>query len=74
MSIEEAILEKVRRLPPEKRAEVLKFADSLSAQTNPQILRRSPKGLWADLKVNISEEEITELRQELWKNFPRDDV
>jgi hypothetical protein len=30
MSVEEAILEKVRTLPPEKREEVLRFAESLS--------------------------------------------
>jgi hypothetical protein len=31
MNVEQAILEKVRALPPEKQEEVLKFADSLSA-------------------------------------------
>ena len=29
MSLEEAILDKVRRLPPAKQEEVLRFADSL---------------------------------------------
>ena len=32
MSVEEAILEKVRALPPDKKEAVLKFADSLGAE------------------------------------------
>ena len=34
MSVEEAILEKVRAMPPQKREEVLKFADSLRAEAD----------------------------------------
>jgi len=74
MSIEEAILEKVRALPPEKREEVLKFADSLTVSAQPKPPLRSPRGLWADLDINISEEDIAELRREMWKDFPRDDI
>ena len=33
MSLEEAILDKVRRLPPAKQEEVLRFADGLQHQT-----------------------------------------
>ena len=33
MSLEEAILDKVRRLPPAKQEEVLRFADGLQSQT-----------------------------------------
>jgi len=78
MSVEEAILERVRTLPPEKREEVLKFADSLAdplkaaPKTKPPL--RSPEGLWADFDIDISEEDIAELRREMWKNFPRDDI
>lgn len=74
MSIEEAILERVRALPPEKREEVLKFADSLSEPLKPKPPLRSPRGLWADFDIDISEEDIAELRREMWKNFPRDDI
>jgi hypothetical protein len=34
MSVEEAIIERVRALPPEKREEVLKFAESLSSASD----------------------------------------
>jgi hypothetical protein len=31
-------------------------------------------GLFADLGVHISDEEIAEARHEMWGNFPREDV
>jgi hypothetical protein len=73
MSLEEAILEKVRALPPEKQEEVLKFADALNVPGQ-QKPRRDPEGLWADFDIDISEEDIAELRREMWKNFPREDI
>jgi hypothetical protein len=73
MTTEEAILDKVRKLPPEKQMELLKFADSLETPAQPKSLR-SPEGLWADLDIDIFEEEIAEVRREIWKNFPRDDI
>ncbi|MBL8234075.1 MAG: hypothetical protein JNL98_36600 [Bryobacterales bacterium] len=74
MTTEQEILEKVRALPVEKQQEVLRFADSLVQPATPKSQLRSPRGLWADLDVNISEEDIAELRREMWKNFPRDDI
>lgn len=73
MSIEEAILEKVRSLPPEKQQELLEFAHTLSEPPQKAPLR-SPRGLWADFDIDISEEDIAELRREMWKNFPREDI
>ena len=34
--------------------------------------RKSLRGLWRDL--DITEEEIAEARQEMWGNFPREDI
>ena len=31
-------------------------------------------GLWADLGVDISAEDIDEARREMWSNFPREDI
>ena len=31
-----------------------------------------PAGLWADLNIHITEEDIAEARREMWGNFPRD--
>jgi hypothetical protein len=72
MTIEEAILEKVRALPPDKQSELLAVADSLSAEQQTKVPLRSPEGLWAEFDIDISEEDIAELRRDMWKNFPRD--
>jgi hypothetical protein len=74
MSIEDAILEKVRALSPDQQAELLAVADSLSKRTKPRLPLRSPKGLWANFDFSISEEDIRELRREMWANFPRNDI
>lgn len=34
--------------------------------------RKSLRGLWHGL--DISEEDISEVRREMWNNFPRDDI
>lgn len=31
-------------------------------------------GLWKDLEVSISPEDIDEARKEMWRNFPREDI
>jgi len=72
MTIEEAILEKVRTLPPEKQSELLALADSMAAETQPKQPFRSLRGLWAEYDIDISAEDIKELRREMWKNFPRE--
>jgi len=35
--------------------------------------RHSVKGLWADLNIHISEQDIDKVRGEMWDNFPRED-
>ena len=72
MSTEQAILEKVRTLPPDKQQEVLDFIEFLQQKTAAKHKRRSLEGLWADLGIEITEEDIAEARQEMWENFPRD--
>lgn len=69
MTIEEQVLEKLRALPPEKQREVLEFAVSLQNGGKPL---RSAEGLWADLNIDITAEDIAELRREMWSKFPRD--
>jgi len=72
MTIEQQVLEKLRDLPPEKQKEVLNFLDSLKQKGGPKKPRRSLLGLWSDLNVHITEEDIAEARREMWGNFPRD--
>ena len=72
MTIEEQVLEKLRDLPPDKQKEVLEFVASLKHEGASKQPRRSLLGLWADLNVHITEEDIAEARKEMWGNFPRD--
>lgn len=74
MSIEQAVVEALRSLPPEQQHEVLDFAEFLKAKAGGKKPRRSVKGLWADLGVHVSEEDIAEARREMWGNFPREDI
>jgi hypothetical protein len=72
MTIEEQLLEKLRNLPPEKKREVLEFVDSLKQHDGAKTSRPSLRGLWADLNITITEEDIAEARREMWSNFPSD--
>ncbi|MFN5748987.1 MAG: hypothetical protein ACK47L_11010 [Pseudanabaena sp.] len=78
MTIEQAVLENLRELPKEKQQQVLDFVTFLKQQTiaklepPSQCVRKSYKGLWADLGINITDEDIAETRQEMWGNFPRE--
>lgn len=72
MTIEQQVLEKLRDLPPEKQKEVLEFVDSLKKENGPKTPLRNLRGLWADLNIHITEEDIAEARREMWGNFPRD--
>ncbi|MBI1983227.1 MAG: DUF2281 domain-containing protein [Acidobacteria bacterium] len=72
MTIEEKVLQTLRELPPEKQEKVLGYAESLKTGSAAKRPRRSLRGLWADLGVEITEEDIAEARREMWGNFPRD--
>ncbi len=72
MTIEEQVLEKLRDLPPEKQKEVLDFVDFLKEKNGQKKPLKSLLGLWADLNIHITEEDIAEARREMWGNFPRD--
>ena len=74
MSIEKSVLAKLLKLPVEKQKEVLDFVESLEKKAGKRRTRRSLNGLWADLGVNISPEDIAEARREMWGGFPREDV
>lgn len=74
MNLEKSLLERVRQLPIDKQLELLDFADFLYYKSVPQSPLKSIKGLCADLQVDITEQDIKELRQEMWGNFPREDL
>ncbi len=73
MSLEQAILEGIRALPTAKQQEVLQHITHLLKESSPKRPFKSMKGLWSDLGISLSAEEIDENRREMWKKFPRDD-
>ena len=73
MTIEQQVFEKLRDLPPEKKKGALDFVDFLKEKNcGAKKPRRSLLGLWADLNIHITEEDIAEAHREMWGNFPRD--
>ncbi len=75
MSIEQAVLEKLRTLSPEKQKEVLDFAEFLGQkQTAAKRPRRNWIGSASDLSVDLTEEDIAKARREMWGNFPRESI
>ena len=72
MTVEDAVLENLKNLPTEKKQEVLDFIEFLRNKLKKQKPRRSLEGLWADLDVHVTEEDIAEARKEMWGNFPRE--
>jgi len=72
VTLEEQVLEKLRELSAEKQKEVLDFVESLKDKNGAKTPRHSLRGLWKDLHIEITEEDIAEARREMWGNFPRD--
>lgn len=67
-----AVVEKLRLLPLEKQQEALDFVEFLHQKAQVKQPRLSLEGMWEDLNVNISKEEIDQARREAWANFPRE--
>jgi hypothetical protein len=74
MEIEQAIMDRVRTLPADKKEAVLAYVEQLTDKPGTsKPPRMSGRGLWADLNIDLTAEDIDEARKEMWKNFPRDD-
>ena len=74
MTLEQAILEAVRGLPAGLQQEILNHATRLRDEVADKKPLRNVRGLWADLGVSLSAEEIDAAQREMWKNFPRNDL
>ncbi|MCP9493158.1 MAG: DUF2281 domain-containing protein [Pyrinomonadaceae bacterium MAG19_C2-C3] len=73
--VEEA-MSKMGSLPYDKQQEVLDFVEFIAQKSESQnkIPRRSLRGLWADLGLEVTAEDIDEARREMWSNFPHEDI
>ena len=72
MTLEESVLLNLRALPPDQRQAVLDFTEFLRSKSSVTRPGQSLKGLWADLNIDFSEEDISAARQEMWNGFPRE--
>lgn len=72
MTLEQAVIETLRDLPLAKQQEVLDFVQFLRHKTVTPRPQPQLKGIWAG--VHISDQDIAEVRQEMWSGFPREDV
>ena len=72
----DAVLEKLRQLPPRERLRVITQALSEVERElqEPTLPLRSLQGLWKDLDFDVCTAEIDEARREAWANFPREDI
>ena len=66
------MIEKIKALPMNRKLEILDFAEILESKELAKTPRINPEGLWADMNVNVTVEDIREMRKEAWKNFPRE--
>lgn len=71
VSIQRSVIEILEVLPPDKQQELLHFAESLQAQNIAKKPRKSLKGIWSYLEINLTEEDLAEARREMWGNFPK---
>ena len=72
MTVKEELISILHSLPPDKQEEILCHARSIAQTTKTVPAKRRLRGLCAGLGMDISEDEIGELRKEMWGNFPRD--
>lgn len=72
MSIEQELLEAVTSLPLDRQREILDFARFLRAKGCTKGPRKPLRGLCSDLPMSLSAADVADLRDEMWRGFPRD--
>ena len=72
MTSEEILLERFKVLPAHHQQELLDFAEFLESKEAVQRPRRSLKGALADLNIKITEEDVREARNEMWRGYTKD--
>src|SRR5688500_3696749 len=68
MSIEQAVVERMKSLPPDKQQEVLDFVEFLQQKSGGAARppRKSLLGALAHLNVKVTEQDISDARREMW--------
>lgn len=66
MAIEETIIARLRELPEAQQQAVLHFVEFLIARNLNDAAPRSLMGAWANMGIDITEEDIAEARRDMW--------
>lgn len=72
MTSEEVLLKTFKGLSGTERKELLDFAAFLESRKTAQRPRRSLKGSLAHLNIKITDDEIREARNEMWRGYTKD--
>ncbi len=72
MTSEEVLLKTYKILPTDRKQELLEYAKTLEHKEIVKKSRVSLKGIWADLNVNITDEDIRVARNEMWRGYTKD--
>ena len=72
MISEEVLLEKIKVLPLDLQQKAIDFVDSLQSEVATNQKRKSLKGALAHLNIKISDEDIREARNEMWRGYTKD--
>jgi len=75
----EEVLDLAKRLPPRQKLQLIEaivpdLAGPLAAAEEKARPLQSLYGLWKDLGVDLSAEDIDAARRDMWGTFPREDV
>ncbi|MCC6126095.1 MAG: hypothetical protein IT426_14130 [Pirellulales bacterium] len=74
VSVIETVLQKLAHLPLVQQQEVLDFVESLTEKATSRPPLFNPEGLWAGSKSDISPEEISLMRREMWGEYVQEEV
>jgi hypothetical protein len=71
------VTEKTASLPLDLQREVLDFVEFMLQKTKATIPKKTPfrsvRGIFSNSGVKITEEDIAEVRREMWNGFPREE-
>ncbi len=74
MNVEETVLDGLKKLPLVKQKEVLDFINFLHHKSERKREYISLNGFWSNNKADITDNDIKEIRKEMWADFPRGDI
>jgi hypothetical protein len=72
MTVKDTVSEVLDRLPIAQQQEVLDFAEFLEQKYAPKQPRKSLFGILSDLNIDVTEEDIREARNEMWRGYTKD--